>query len=125
MVPSLAGGDPVAWWLPVVGALLGVGAHLVNVLPDLDDDAATGVHGLPHRIAARWGTATVTRVAVLLFVAGTALLLVVVPAGGARWLTGGLVGMLAITALRGSGRTPFRVAIAIALVDVALLAWAI
>ncbi len=44
-VPSLAGGDSVAWWLPVVGALLGVGAHLVNVLPDLDDDAATGVRG--------------------------------------------------------------------------------
>jgi 4-hydroxybenzoate polyprenyltransferase len=124
-VPSLAGGDSVAWWLPVVGALLGVGAHLVNVLPDLDDDAATGVRGLPHRIAARSGPAAVTRLAVLLFVTGTALLLAVVPAGRARWLAGGLVGVLAVTALRGSGRTPFRVAIAIALVDVALLAWAV
>ena len=41
-------------WLPVAGALLGVGAHFVNVLPDLADDAATGVHGLPHRLGARW-----------------------------------------------------------------------
>ena len=34
-------------------ALLGVGAHLLNVLPDLDDDAATGVRGLPHRLGPR------------------------------------------------------------------------
>ena len=27
--------------------------HFSNVLPDLDDDAATGVRGLPHRIGAR------------------------------------------------------------------------
>jgi len=32
------------------GALLGAGAHFANVLPDLDDDAATGVRGLPHRL---------------------------------------------------------------------------
>ena len=41
-------------WLPLAGALLGVGAHFVNVLPDLADDAATGVRGLPHRLGARW-----------------------------------------------------------------------
>ncbi len=41
-------------WLPLAGALLGVGAHVVNVLPDLADDAATGVRGLPHRIGPRW-----------------------------------------------------------------------
>ena len=39
--------------MPAAGALLGVGAHLVNVLPDLADDEATGVRGLPHRIGAR------------------------------------------------------------------------
>jgi 4-hydroxybenzoate polyprenyltransferase len=31
-------------------ALLGAGAHFVNTLPDLDDDTATGVRGLPHRL---------------------------------------------------------------------------
>ena len=41
------------WWLPVAGGLLGAGAHFANVLPDLDDDAATGVRGLPHRLGAR------------------------------------------------------------------------
>ncbi|MBW8485484.1 UbiA family prenyltransferase [Actinomadura parmotrematis] len=34
-------------------ALLGVGAHLADVLPDLDGDRATGVRGLPHRWGAR------------------------------------------------------------------------
>ena len=43
-------------WMVVAGALLGVGAHLLNALPDLADDAATGVHGLPHRLGPqrRW-----------------------------------------------------------------------
>ena len=37
------------------GALLGIGAHGANVIPDLQDDRATGVRGLPHRLG---GTAT-------------------------------------------------------------------
>jgi heme o synthase len=32
------------------GALLGGGAHFANALPDLADDARTGVRGLPHRL---------------------------------------------------------------------------
>lgn len=43
-------GPAPPWWLAVAGALLGVGAHLVNVLPDLADDLATGVLGWPHRL---------------------------------------------------------------------------
>ena len=43
---------PAAWAL-AAGALLGVAAHLANVLPDLSQDAATGVHGLPHRLGAK------------------------------------------------------------------------
>lgn len=42
-----------AWWVLAAGALLGVAAHFANALPDLADDAATGVRGLPHRIGAR------------------------------------------------------------------------
>jgi 4-hydroxybenzoate polyprenyltransferase len=41
------------WWVPAAGALLGAGAHFTNALPDLDDDARTGVHGLPQRLGAR------------------------------------------------------------------------
>lgn len=37
-------------WLVGAGALLGAAAHFANVLPDLSDDARTGVRGLPHRL---------------------------------------------------------------------------
>ncbi|CAN5165618.1 UbiA family prenyltransferase [soil metagenome] len=46
--PSLA--SP---WALLAGALLGVSAHFANVLPDLEDDAATGVRGLAHRVGPR------------------------------------------------------------------------
>ena len=42
-------------WLGVTGAAIGVAAHLANALPDLADDALTGVRGLPHRIGERGG----------------------------------------------------------------------
>ncbi|WP_374010700.1 UbiA family prenyltransferase [Leifsonia sp. LS-T14] len=41
------------WWVYAAGALLGVAAHVTNVLPDLDDDARTGIRGMPHRLGAR------------------------------------------------------------------------
>jgi 4-hydroxybenzoate polyprenyltransferase len=41
-------------WVVAAGALLGVGAHGTNVLPDLTDDAATGVRGLPQRLGPTW-----------------------------------------------------------------------
>ena len=41
------------WWLVAAGAALGGAAHLANVAPDLEDDLATGVRGLPHRLGAR------------------------------------------------------------------------
>lgn len=44
---------PAVWWAIAVGALLGFGAHFANVLPDLDDDARTGVRGLPHILGRR------------------------------------------------------------------------
>lgn len=44
------------WWAPVAGGLLGIGAHIANVLPDLRADEATGVRGLPHRLGIRAGT---------------------------------------------------------------------
>lgn len=37
-------------WMTFAGAALGAAVHLTNVLPDLDDDRRTGVHGLPHRL---------------------------------------------------------------------------
>ncbi|RYC13855.1 UbiA family prenyltransferase [Nocardioides zhouii] len=106
------------WWWPVGAALLGVGAHLLNVLPDLDDDASTGVRGLPHvlgprRIAPIAATVLVAATVVVLVGAAPATL-VVVPSAA-------VVLALALVVVAGSGRRPFVAAIGIALVDAALL----
>lgn len=108
-----------AGWVPLAGAMLGVGAHLVNALPDLADDEATGVRGLPHRLGARW----CPPVAVAVLVAAS--VIVAVGAGRATSAVSvvalALVAALAVLALVGRGRTPFRAAMGIALVDVVLL----
>ncbi len=36
----------------LAAALMGGGAHFINVLPDLETDSLTGVRGLPHRLGA-------------------------------------------------------------------------
>ncbi|MFN8198623.1 MAG: UbiA family prenyltransferase [Nakamurella multipartita] len=106
-------------WQPTVGAMLGVGAHLVNALPDLADDEATGVRGLPHRLGAR-----LTRLlSVVVLVAASVVVVwasdqVRLPIRIAVLL---LVAALAAIALLTRGRTPFRAAIAIAVVDALLL----
>jgi 4-hydroxybenzoate polyprenyltransferase len=116
---TLAGSPPETppWWSPLAAALLGVGAHLVNVLPDLDDDAATGVRGLPHRIGRRRLPALATAVLVVGSV------VVAVGTGFSTVSVGalGLVAVLAVVALTGRGRTPFLAAVGIALVDVVAL----
>ena len=120
-IPTLAQDPPAApaWWLVAAGSLLGVGAHLVNVLPDLADDEATGVRGLPHRLGAR-----VSRVAaaVVLLAASAALLIAPADAGGSwRWLVLAVSVVLAGVVAVGQGRTPFRAAMVMAVVDVVLL----
>lgn len=105
-------------WAVLAGALLGVGAHLVNALPDLDDDLVAGVRGLPQRIGARWTGPLAT----VVLVAASVLIAVAGPGGG--WVV--RIGLavvlgLAVLALLTRGRTPFRAAMGIALVDVAML----
>ena len=52
-VVAAAPGSPTApWWLVTAGGALGAAAHFANVAPDLEDDLATGVRGLPHRLGA-------------------------------------------------------------------------
>jgi 4-hydroxybenzoate polyprenyltransferase len=46
-----------ALWALGVGALLGAAGHFANTLPDLDDDAVTGVRGLPQVLGRRWSSA--------------------------------------------------------------------
>ena len=120
-VVTLAGDAPAwpPWWTIAAGAALGVGAHVVNALPDLADDARTGVRGLPHRLGER---ASRPLAAALLVAAS--LLAALGPAGAPAawvWVAIVVVAALAAVALTGRGRAPFRAAMAIALVDVVLL----
>ncbi|SEQ89541.1 UbiA family prenyltransferase [Streptomyces radiopugnans] len=120
-VVTLAG-PGTAWapaWATGAGAALGVGAHLLNTLPDLADDERAGVRGLPHRIGERPSRALA---AVLL--AAASLLAVLGPAGSPpAWALAALVpvAVLTVPVLTARGRTPFRAAVAVALLDVVLL----
>lgn len=116
---SVAPPLPPPGWMVITGAALGVGAHLVNALPDLADDAATGVRGLPHRLGARGSR----RLAALLLLGG-AVVSVLGPATPAPWWVWlALVASagLAVLIMIGRGRAPFRAAVAVAIVVVVVL----
>ena len=49
---GLTGSPAPPVWAVTAGALMGVGAHFVNTLPDRAADEATGVRGLPQRLPA-------------------------------------------------------------------------
>ncbi|MEU1652214.1 UbiA family prenyltransferase [Streptomyces pristinaespiralis] len=104
-----------AWWATMGSAVLGVGAHLVNVLPDIEDDLATGVRGLPQRLgptACRWLAPAVMLTALGVLTAGPP-----GTAGAAGWAVAAVAGCAAVaaTAVRhGDRRWPFRAAIAVA-----------
>lgn len=93
-----------AWWAPVTGALLGAGAHLVNVLPDLEDDLRTGVRGLPHRLGGRRSLLLGAA-----FLGGATVLAVLAPAGalgavGIAALVAAVVATIAVVAVTAAGR---------------------
>lgn len=114
------GADLPPWFVPAAGALLGFGAHLVNVLPDLAEDEATGVRGLPHRLGYRRASllaVALLAAATVVLVAGVAGAVPIAVLALALVIVAGLVGLTLVT----RGRTPFRAAIGIALVDVLLL----
>lgn len=121
-----AGGTP-PWWLPMAGALLGSGAHFANVLPDLDDDLATGVRGLPHRLGAagsRVAAAALLLAASVVLVGGVlgSGAAVPVPVLAAAPVVAACVLLAGFLAGRRRGsRAPFRAVMVVALIDVALL----
>jgi 4-hydroxybenzoate polyprenyltransferase len=125
VVVSLPGHPAPPAWLVAAGGLLGGGAHFANVLPDLADDAATGVRGLPHRIGAAW-----SQVAAAGLLLAATLTLVFGPPGRPSWAgvvaAGAAVVVLPIgwyAARRMSGRpvAMFRAVIVVALIDIVLL----
>lgn len=112
---GLPGAPWPPWWAVAAGALLGSGAHFANVVPDIADDLATGVRGLPQRL----GRQASSRLAAgLLLVAS---LLLVIGPGHVGPVTG--AGLGAATALTGVAgiRGSFRAVLLVALLNVALL----
>jgi 4-hydroxybenzoate polyprenyltransferase len=115
-------------WLVAAGALLGGGAHFANVLPDLADDARTGVRGLPHRLGAAWSQAAAAGLLL-----GATLALVLGPPGRPSWagLAAVAVAVVVLPAGWYAGRRAlargarpvamFRAVIVVALLDVLLL----
>ena len=125
-IVTLAAVPPVfaAPWALAAGALLGVAAHFSNVLPDLADDRATGIAGLPHRLGRRTSGVTI---AVSLAAASVLVVFGAGSPGPPQWiglavslLLAGACAFLAIT--RPPTRLLFQLIMAAALVNVALLA---
>ncbi|WFE32495.1 UbiA family prenyltransferase [Micromonospora sp. WMMD975] len=128
VVLALPGSPAPPAWLVAAAALLGAGAHFANVLPDLADDARTGVRGLPHRL----GPAGSRLAAAGLLLAAT-VTLVFGPPGPPSWA--GLAAVAAAVAVpaiggyagRAAARTDgrqvaaFRAVLVVALIDVVLL----
>ncbi|MEU0661236.1 UbiA family prenyltransferase [Streptomyces lavendulocolor] len=119
---SLPGGPWPAWWVVAAGMLLGVGAHLGNVLPDIGHDLVTGVRGWPQRL----GPARVRRLLPVPLVLASLLLAFAGPrpgGPGAAGAAGAAVAVAVAGALVGRGRprVPFVAAVVVAGIDVALL----
>ena len=118
---GLPGGQLPPGWLVAAAVLLGSGAHFVNALPDLADDAATAVRGLPHRLG-RTGSQVAASALVL---AASVVLAFGLPDPVARVVA--LVvppATLAVGQLLGrrqGSRAAFRAVLVVALVDVLLL----
>jgi 4-hydroxybenzoate polyprenyltransferase len=123
-VVAAAPGTPVApWWLVVAGGALGAAAHLANVAPDLEDDLATGVRGLPHRLGPR-----VSAGAGALVLGGASIVLVAGPAGSPSPAGWGVLALavpaVAVAALAGTtrfSRAAFPAILVLTVLDVALL----
>ncbi len=80
LVAATAAGAAPSGVLCAVGALLGLGAHLANTVPDAEEDAAAGVRGLPQRL----GPGRSRAASAALVVAGALVL------GAAPWLLDGV-----------------------------------
>ncbi|MET4926333.1 UbiA family prenyltransferase [Streptomyces sp. PSRA5] len=119
---SLPGGPWPAWWAVTAGALLGVGAHLADVLPDIRGDLATGVRGLPHRLGA-----TGSRLLLPVPLVAASVVLTLGPQG--RTGAGAVLVPLAAATIAVTGlllgrrreKAPFVGAVAVAALDVGLL----
>jgi len=118
-----ARGAPLGpWWAPAASALLGTGAHFMNALPDLEQDMAAGVSGLPHRLGRERSLA----LAIALLLAASVVLALGSRAPRALGAAGLGISLVCVVVARRAARdhesrVPFSLAIVVALVDVVLL----
>jgi 4-hydroxybenzoate polyprenyltransferase len=111
-------------WALAAGALLGVAAHFSNVLPDLHDDSVTGVRGLPHRLGARISGFVIAASLVsasLTIILGSAHAITVVSIVGVSLTLVLAVASVVLVIRNTMRRILFRLTIAAALTNVALL----
>jgi 4-hydroxybenzoate polyprenyltransferase len=116
-------GVAVPWWMAVAGGLLGVAAHFANAAPDIDQDRAAGVLGLPQRFGAR------PSVVIALVVLGGAGVLLLSQLGLSGWARFAATAAVALPLIAGSarviahrmGRPVFVLVMMSAVTDVALL----
>nr|WP_206687419.1 UbiA family prenyltransferase [Microbacterium yannicii] len=114
-----------AGWAWIAGAALGAAVHLTNVLPDLDDDARTGVRGLPHRLGPR-----ISAITAALAVVGGAIAVLLGAAGGdlatvsvVSWVFfAAVLVVAAVTAWRAIVRPPSRALFRLVMLAALLLA---
>lgn len=110
-------------WLMLAAAALGSAAHFANVLPDFEDDRATGVRGLPHRLG-QWPTRIIAAALVL---AASILLVLGPPGPPPAYALAAIPIALAVLATglamdrRPRSRAAFRAVMLVALLDVVLL----
>lgn len=117
-------GEPLPpWWLVTAGALLGLGGHGGNTLPDLVGDKETGVNGLPQRLGtARTAALSAGCLTTAVFV------LALGPSGRLGllgWLALAVTSLLCVVALRGAAsgdRRSMYASMAVAAIAVALFA---
>ncbi|WP_375386435.1 UbiA family prenyltransferase [uncultured Microbacterium sp.] len=118
---SAAQPRPAAGWAWIAGGAIGIAVHLTNVLPDLDEDAKTGVRGLPHRLGR---TASAVIAAGALIVGALAVLIGPISTTGPptpiAWTafvlaTGIAVGGMVLALVRAPGRWVFRLVMLAAL----------
>ncbi|MCX4783468.1 UbiA family prenyltransferase [Streptomyces sp. NBC_01264] len=117
-----AGWPPL--WLTAAAALLGTSAHFANTLPDIDEDIAGGVLGLPQRLGRR---ASIALAAGLAF--ASCAVVTLAPPGPAPLAGRLLLGVtlaLCLAALAAPpsvarGRAPFLIILALAGADAVLL----